>query len=73
LDGGRIPESALYVPTEIIFKWKLLKNGVPTNGAVLLFSNNIDGSTVHFEMRGLWERNKIYSGQPASEEIFSNF
>lgn len=43
IDGGRIPESALYEPTGgILSKWKLLKNGVPTNGAVLLFSNNID-------------------------------
>ena len=43
VDGGRIPESALYEPTgDILSKWKLLKNGVPTNGAVLLFSNNID-------------------------------
>ena len=43
IDGGRIPESALYEPTgDILAKWKLLKNGVPTNGAVLLFSNNID-------------------------------
>ena len=43
IDGGRIPETALYEPTgDILSKWKLLKNGVPTNGAVLLFSNNID-------------------------------
>lgn len=43
IDGGRIPESALYESTgDILSKWKLLKNGVPTNGAVLLFSNNID-------------------------------
>lgn len=43
IDGGRIPESALYEPIgDILSKWKLLKNGVPTNGAVLLFSNNID-------------------------------
>ncbi len=43
IDGGRIPESALYEPTEdILSKWKLLKNGIPTNGAALLFSNNID-------------------------------
>ena len=43
IDGGRIPETALYEPTgNILSKWKLLKNGVPTNGAVLLFSNNID-------------------------------
>lgn len=43
IDGGRIPESALYEPTgDILAKWKLLKNGVPTNGAVLLFSDKID-------------------------------
>lgn len=43
IDGGRIPESALYEPTrDILAKWKLLKNGIPTNGAVLLFSDNID-------------------------------
>ena len=43
IDGGRIPETALYEPIgDILSKWKLLKNGVPTNGAVLLFSNNID-------------------------------
>ena len=43
IDGGRIPESALYEPTgDILSKWKLLKNGIPTNGAVLLFSDNID-------------------------------
>ena len=43
IDGGRIPESALYEPTgDILAKWKLIKNGVPTNGAVLLFSDNID-------------------------------
>ena len=43
IDGGRIPETALYEPTgDILSKWKLLKNGVPTNGAVLLFSNNVD-------------------------------
>ena len=28
IDGGRIPESALYEPTgDILSKWKLLKNG----------------------------------------------
>lgn len=43
IDGGRIPETALYEPIgDILSKWKLLKNGNPTNGAVLLFSNNID-------------------------------
>ena len=43
IDGGRIPETALYEPIgDILSKWKLLKNGIPTNGAVLLFSNNID-------------------------------
>ena len=43
IDGGRIPESALYEPIgDILSKWKLLKNGIPTNGAVLLFSKNID-------------------------------
>ena len=43
IDGGRIPESALYEPTgDILAKWKLLKNGMPTNGAVLLFSDSID-------------------------------
>ena len=43
IDGGRIPETALYEPIgDILSKWKLVKNGIPTNGAVLLFSNNID-------------------------------
>ena len=43
IDGGRIPESALYEPIgDILAKWKLLKNGTPTNGAVLLFSDKID-------------------------------
>ena len=43
IDGGRISESALYEPIgDILSKWKLLKNGIPTNGAVLLFSENID-------------------------------
>lgn len=33
----------MYEPIgDILSKWKLLKNGIPTNGAVLLFSNNID-------------------------------
>lgn len=43
IDGGRIPELALTEPIrDILAKWKLLKNGIPTNGAVLLFSKNID-------------------------------
>ena len=43
IDGGRIPYDALVEPTrDILAKWKLLKNGIPTNGAVLLFSKNID-------------------------------
>ena len=43
IEGGRILETALYEPVgDILSKWKLLKNGIPTNGAVLLFSNNID-------------------------------
>ena len=27
---------------DTLAKWKLLKNGVPTNGAAMLFSDNID-------------------------------
>ena len=43
IEGGRIPEAALYEPVgDILSKWNLLKNGIPTNGAVLLFSNNIE-------------------------------
>ena len=43
IDGGRIPEIALTEPIrDILAKWKLLKNGIPTNGAVLLFSKNIN-------------------------------
>lgn len=43
IEGGRIPESALYEPVgDILSKWNLLKNGIPTNGAVLLFSKNIE-------------------------------
>ncbi len=42
IDGGRIPEIALTEHIrDILSKWKLLKNGIPTNGAVLLFSKNI--------------------------------
>ena len=42
VEGGRIPESALSAPIEdTLAKWKLTVNGVPTNGAAMLFSNNI--------------------------------
>ena len=42
VDGGRIPASALTDPIEeTLAKWKLTVNGVPTNGAAMLFSNNI--------------------------------
>lgn len=41
--GGRIPASAMNAPVEeTLAKWKLLKGGVPTNGAAMLFSDNID-------------------------------
>lgn len=41
--GGRIPASALTAPIEeILSKWKLMKNGVPTNGAAMLFSDKVD-------------------------------
>ncbi|WP_302314812.1 helix-turn-helix domain-containing protein, partial [uncultured Muribaculum sp.] len=43
VEGGRIPTSAISTPIDdILAKWKLLKNGIPTNGAVMLFSDNID-------------------------------
>lgn len=43
IEGGRIPASAMNATVdETLAKWKLLKNGVPTNGAAMLFSNNID-------------------------------
>ncbi len=43
IEGGRIPASAASEPIcDTLAKWKLLKNGVPTNGAVMLFSDNID-------------------------------
>ncbi|WP_165157705.1 ATP-binding protein [Parabacteroides sp. ZJ-118] len=43
VEGGRIPASAISAPIEdTLAKWKLLKNGVPTNGAAMLFSDNID-------------------------------
>lgn len=42
VEGGRIPESALTAPIEdTLSKWKLTVDGVPTNGAAMLFSNNI--------------------------------
>lgn len=42
VEGGRIPESALTAPIEdTLAKWKLTVNGAPTNGAAMLFSNNI--------------------------------
>ncbi len=42
VNGGRIPESALTAPIEdTLAKWKLTVNGVPTNGAAMLFSDNI--------------------------------
>lgn len=43
VEGGRIPASAMSAPIkDTLAKWNLLKNGKPTNGAVMLFSNNID-------------------------------
>lgn len=43
VEGGRIPASAMSTSIEeVLAKWKLQKNGVPTNGAVMLFSDNID-------------------------------
>ena len=43
VEGGRIPASAMSAPlADILAKWNLLKNGCPTNGAVMLFSDNID-------------------------------
>ena len=42
VDGGRIPATALTAPIEdTLAKWKLTVNGVPTNGAAMLFSDNI--------------------------------
>lgn len=42
VDGGRIPVTALTAPIEdILAKWKLIVNDVPTNAAAMLFSNNI--------------------------------
>lgn len=43
VEGGRIPASAMSAPIEdTLSKWMLLNNGVPTNGAAMLFSDNID-------------------------------
>lgn len=43
VEGGRIPASAINAPIEdTLAKWRLLKNGVPTNGAAMLFSDNVD-------------------------------
>ena len=43
VEGGRIPASAMSEPiVDTLAKWKLLKNGVPTNAATLLFSDKID-------------------------------
>ena len=43
VEGGRIPASALSEPiSDTLSKWKLLKNGIPTNGAAMLFSNKVD-------------------------------
>ena len=43
VEGGRIPASAMSAPIyDTLAKWNLLKNGSPTNGAVMLFSNNIE-------------------------------
>jgi ATP-dependent DNA helicase RecG len=43
VEGGRIPASALSEPiSDTLSKWKLLKNGIPTNGAAMLFSDKVD-------------------------------
>lgn len=43
VEGGRIPASAMSAPIDdTLAKWNLLKNGNPTNGAVMLFSDKID-------------------------------
>lgn len=43
VEGGRIPVSALSEPiSDTLSKWKLLKNGIPTNGAAMLFSDKVD-------------------------------
>ena len=43
VEGGRISASVLSGPiSDTLSKWKLLKNGIPTNGAAMLFSDRID-------------------------------
>lgn len=43
VEGGRVPESAMNESIEqVLNKWKLMTDGKPNNGAVVLFSNNID-------------------------------
>lgn len=43
VEGGRIPSSAMSAPLDdTLAKWNLMKDGLPTNGAVMLFSNKID-------------------------------
>lgn len=42
VDGGRIPATAITASIEdTLSKWKLTVNGLPTNGAALLFSDNV--------------------------------
>ena len=43
VEGGRIPASAMSAPIDdTLAKWNLIKNGNPTNGAAMLFSDKID-------------------------------
>ncbi|WP_303028597.1 Fic family protein [uncultured Duncaniella sp.] len=43
VEGGRIPGSAMSAPIDdTLAKWNLLKNGNPTNGAVMLFSDRFN-------------------------------
>lgn len=43
IEGGRIPPSAAGSPIEeTLTKWKLMTDGIPTNGAAMLFSDNAD-------------------------------
>lgn len=43
VERGRMPETSINEPIrDILSKWKLLSNGIPTNGVALLFSNKID-------------------------------
>lgn len=42
VEGGRIPASAINLPLEeVLVKWKLSKNGLPTNGAAVLFADTL--------------------------------